>query len=235
MKRRITFLFISLLWLIFSTASARAYLLSSRYVLERMIKSYASVQAVTVTQRVEAFGEDTVLPFTSLDEKVQMIPFSPLKIWIGEKLVSDDMGLSPELGANRFLVEAQRRYAFYKDVFLIHESNLLKTLLQKLGVSALQEKLRLLYPNITYWIGTRVTPSFSAGIWIDKDRFIPLRLAGCLENQRNGAPATENVEIHYGDYRLLKGKIWYPFDIKIFVNGALSLRIKAFSVTLTLL
>jgi len=233
MKRGITSLLFSLLWLTVAAASAKAYLLSPRYVLKRMIKSYATVQAVTVSQRVEAFGEDAVLPFASLDEKVQMIPFSPMKIWIGEKPVSEETDLSPELGANRFLIEAQRRYGFYKDVFLIHEINLLKALLQKLGAPSFQEKLCLFYPHIAYWIGTRVTANFSAGIWIDKDRFIPLRLAGQLESRRNGTPVTEYVEIHYGDYRLLKGKIWYPFDIKFFVNGALSLRIKAFSVTLT--
>lgn len=235
MKRGIIFLLILGLTLGLFPVSVGAYLLSPHYVLERMVQSYASLQALTVTQRVEAYGEDTVIPFASLDEKVQMIPFSPLKIWIGDTPVSDANDLPPELGVNRFLIEAQHQYGFFKDVFLIHEVNLLKGLLQKLGVASLQEKLSLLYPNIAYWIGDDTAAAFPAGLWIDKDRFIPLRLAGTLSGQQNGAPFTENVEIQYGDYRLLKGKIWYPFDIKFFVNGALSLRIQASNVTLTLL
>ena len=215
--------------------AAGAYLLSPHYVLERLIQSYASLQAVTVNQRVEAYGEDTVLPFASVDEKVLMVPFSPLKIWIGGKPVTDLSDLPPELGVNRFLIEAQRRYGFYKDVFLIHEVNLMKALLEKLGVTTLQDRLALLYPEIAYWIGNGTTTGAPAGIWVDKDRFIPLRLAGTLTHQENGAPVTEHVEIRYGDYRLLKGKIWYPFEIKFFVNGALSLRIRATSVTLTTL
>lgn len=234
MKRAIYVLFFWGACLTLLPVSGKAYLLSSNYVFKRMVQNYHSLQGIAVTQRVEAFGEDTVLPFASVDEKAEMHPFVPMRIWIGEKVITPQSDLPAELGANRFLIDAQRRYGFYKDVFLSHEVNLLKALLKRLGVNPCQERLKLLYPNIAYQVGNDLTGDSPEGIWIDKDRFIPLRMVGVLTGKQDGKFFKEEVDIRYGDYRLLQEKIWFPFDVKFFVNGKLSLRIKAFSATLTM-
>ncbi len=211
----------------------RAYLLSPNFVLERMVRNYRSVQGITVTQRIDAFGEDTVIPFASLDERVEMFPFVSMKIWVRGKVISSGEKLPPELGASRFLIKEQRRFGFYKDVFLIHEVNLLKALLERLSVPSFHSRLSLMYPNIAYQIGASPEGEPPVGIWIDKQRFIPLKLVGRPANQPGSTTSNEKVKILYSDYRLLKNKIWFPFEIKFYVNGNLSLRIKVFSVTLT--
>jgi len=235
MKRCIhihVFLFFGL-FLFLIPVAGRGYLLSPSYVLKRMVQNYHSLQSVTVTQRVEVFGEDTAYPFASVDEKVEMHPLVPLKIWVGGKAVTLQTDIEAEFNFSRFLIDAQRRYGFYKDVFLSHELNLLKVLLKRLEIIPVQDRLRLVYPDIAYQIGNGLTGETPKGLWVDKKRYIPLRLVGILSGRQEGKPFQEDVDIRYGDYRLLQGGIWYPFDVKFFINGKLSLRIRAFSVSLT--
>ncbi len=234
MKRKLLIPVFFVICLFTFTGVARAYLLSPVYVLKKMIANYRAIQGIAVTQTLEAYGEDTLQPFASLDEKVEMHPLVPMKIWVDGKLITRGSDLPPEMGANRFLIESQRRYGFYKDVFLNHDINLLKALLERLGVTALRDKLCLLYPLIAYQVGDIDENDASpAGIWIEKDRFIPLKLAGSLSGQQNGDPYRETIAIHYGAYRFIRGKIWFPFDITFYVNDKLALRIQAHTVTLT--
>lgn len=231
MKRYTCFFFS--LFLILIPASGNGYLLSPNYVIELMVKNYRSIQFVTVNQKVEAFGEDIRLPFASVDERVEMYPLIPIKIWVGGKAITPQTDLESDVNVNRFLIDAQHRYGFYKDVFLSHEVNLLKALLGRLGFSPIHDRLRLLYPAVAYQIGDDLAGGSIDGLWVDKDRFIPLRLVGALISWQEGKLFKESIDIRYGDYRLLKGHIWYPFDIKFFVNGRLFLRIKAISVSFT--
>ncbi len=224
------FLFLSFCFFIVPSRGG-AYLLSPRFVLKKMVSNYASLQGLKVTQRLEAYGEDTMQPFASVDEKVEMHPLLPVKIWIGGQQIQPGSDLPPEMGADRYLIAAQRRYGFYKDVFLNHDVNLLKTLLERLGVTKFQDRLRLLYPRIAYQIGGDLLGGAPGGIWVDKDRFIPLRLAGVFSSWQNGKSFHETVDIRYESYRLVQGRAWLPSVVTFYVNGKLALRIRMFSVT----
>ena len=209
------------------------YLLSPAYVLKRMIGNYRLVRSVTINQQVEAYGEDPAFPIASVDEKVELEPIVPLKIWIGGKPVPPEGDLDPGLDINPYLIEAQRRYGFYKDVFLNHQLNLITSLLGRLGIAPVEDRLRLVYPNAAYQIGSELTHENLKGLWVEKERFIPLRLVGTLIGERNGASHQETIDIRYEDYRHLSGRIWFPHDVKFFINGKLALRMRAASVSLT--
>ncbi len=236
MKRRACILVsagIFLLALLGAPGSGGAYLLSPAFVLKKMVRNYRSLQSMTVNQRVEAYGEDTTYPFATVDEKVVLEPIVPMKIWVGGKAVSQDAGLDTKLDINPFLIEAQNRYGFYKDVFLNHQVNLVTSLLGRLGIVPAEDRLRLVYPDIAYQVGNALSEENLKGLWIDKDRFVPLRLVGVVTRQReDGTPVQETVDIRYEDYRLVQEHFWIPFDVKFFVDGKLSLRMRAQSVTL---
>ena len=211
----------------------RGYLLSPAYVLKRMIQNYRSVRSVTIHQRVEAYGEDPAFPVASVDEKVRLEPIVPLKIWVGGKSVPLEGNLDSGFDVNPYLIEAQRRYGFYKDVFLNHQLNLIISLLGRLGIAPVEDRLRLVYPDVAYQIGSELTHETLKGLWVDKERYIPLRLVGTLIGERNGVSNQETIDIRYEDYRQLNGRIWFPFDVKFFVDGKLALRMRAASVSLT--
>gem|GEM_PF-2561094 len=230
----------SIMWLVFFAflllwlpSLGESYLLSPSYILKRLVWAYSPLRSITVDQRVEAYGEDTAYPFDSIDEKVVMEPIVPVKIWVQGKAVTGESDIDPQLDINPYLIRVQHWYGFYKDVFLNHQVNLVMSLLGRLGVSPVETRLRLLYPDIAYQVGNELTEENIRGLWVDKERFIPLRLAGTLIGERDGKPFQELIDIRYGDYRLLNERFWYPFDIQIFVNGKLSLRIRASSVSLT--
>ncbi len=232
MKRKDFVVVTAIFFTLLLCGSAGGYLLSPRYVMERMIQNYRALRSITAVQRVEAYGEEATYPFASVDEKVEILPFLPLKIWVEGKEITSDGKIDPEMNVNHFLIAAQRRYGFYKDVFMNHEMNLLKILLKRLGIVPVMARLRLVYPWIAYQIGAELTAENLRGLWIDKDRFIPLRLVGTLTKKEEGFPDREEVDVRYGDYRLLQEKMWYPFDVKFFVNGKLVMRIRVSSATL---
>jgi len=210
----------------------RGYLLSPVYVLKKMVQNYRSLQTITVNQKVEVYGEDTTYPFAAAEEKAVLEPIVPMKIWVDGKALHAGVEIDPQLDINPFLIEAQRRYGFYKDVFLNHQVNLVTSLLGRLGIAPLEARLRLLNSDIAYQVGSNLTKENIKGIWVDKERFIPLRLAGTVAGQRDGKPFQEMVDIRYEDYRLISKRFWVPFDIMFFVDGKLSLRIRALSVSL---
>ncbi len=232
MKRYVPIIVSFFLFLLFTPSLGDGYLLSPAYVLQRMVLNYRSLKLVKAVQRVEAYGEDIAYPFASVDERVEWHSFVPIKIWVGEKEVGPTLSDTPELNANHFLFMAQWRYGFYKDVFMNHEVNLINSLLGKLGIVPAMDRLRLLFPRIAYQIGDGLTHESLKGLWVDKDRFIPLRLVGVLKKEVNGVQTHEVVDIRYEDYRFLEDKIWYPFDIKFFIDHRLSIRIKTLSASL---
>jgi len=208
------------------------YLLSPSYVLKRLVQIYGPLRSITVDQRVEAYGEDTTYPFASLDEKVVMEPIVPVKIWVQGKVITEESDIDPQLDINPYLIRAQRWYGFYKDVFLNHQVNLVMSLLGRLGISPLETRLRLFGTDIAYQVGNELSEENIRGLWVDKERFVPLRLVGTLIGERDGKPFQELIDIRYGAYRRLNERFWYPFDIQIFVDGKLALRIRAASVSL---
>ena len=233
MNRRKVFvsLFVSAFLVLGIAGTGSCYLLSSGYVLKRMIQNYRSIRSMTFRQRIEAYGEDATFPFASVDEKVKLEPIVPMKIWIGGKLVLSGGEMAPEIDVNPYLLEAQRRYGFYKDVFLTHQVNLVTSLLERLGIAPVEDRLRLLYPDVAYQVGNELTHENLKGLWIDKDRFIPLRIVGTLTVDRNETPTQETIDIRYGDYRLVNERYWIPFDIRFYVEGKLSLRIRVVTVS----
>jgi len=192
-----------------------------------MAGTYRNVVEISVVQRVEVYGEDQTLPFASVDEKVRMIPLAPVRIWVGGKEVPVSLEGGGLQEVTRSVLKSQQRFAFFRDVFLIHEAYLLKIKLEKLGIPFAVSRLALFDTRVAWQLGAPDRDD-TRGLWMDRDLFIPLRLTCIL---REGE-TTEAVAIKYGDYRPVGQKILYPFEIGIYVNGRLTLRIKASRVTL---
>ena len=225
--KRFFLLIAGCLAVLFSVFPAWGYLLSPGYLLKRMAGTYRSVVEISVVQRVEVYGEDQTLPFASVDEKVRMTPLAPVRIWVDGKEVPADLEGGDIQEVTRSVLKSQRRFAFFRDVFLIHEVYLLKIELEKLGIPFSTSRLALLDARVSWCLGGSGREG-DKGLWVDRDLFIPLKLACILKE----GETTEAVAIKYGDYRPVGHKRLYPFEIGIYVNSRLALRIKASRVTL---
>jgi hypothetical protein len=212
---------------VFSVSPVWGYFLAPGYLLKRMTETYRNVVEVSAVQRVEVYGEDATLPFASLDEKVTMTPLAPLRIWVDGKEIPNRLEGEGVPEVTRSVLKVQQRFEFYRDVFLIHEVYLLKIKLERMGIPFSTSRLALLESHVSWQLGASEKDD-TKGLWLDRDLFIPLRLTYVLKDNET----SEAVDIRYGDYRPVKDKLLYPFEIEIYVNGRLALRIKASQVTL---
>ncbi|MBW2107241.1 MAG: hypothetical protein JRI36_01065 [Deltaproteobacteria bacterium] len=211
---------IFLVLLVCAGSSARAYVLPASQILKRMAKQLGPARTLTVFQK-------TVLYDPGLDEGMQELEETLYYQYPGRfrsemnrsqlsrVLQVVNMDESVTVVGDRVVRERQVPFDHFKDVLLYKDVDLLMDGLYRLGIDLETVSLGRFKQRIAYVIGARYPDDSRPQLWVDKERFIPIRLV--LDG--NGQGTTREIE--YEGFAGLDDKNRYPSRILFLDHGRL--------------
>ncbi len=107
------------------------------------------------------------------------------------------------------------RFERYKDLLLHRNRQKLHKMLLSSGVDVEKTSLGRFEDEIVYVIGAQFPDVTASQIWVDKERFLPLRWISISSSDPN-----DRTEFVYRNWRKWD-KAWYPMKIEIFHNQRL--------------
>ncbi|MBT8339550.1 MAG: hypothetical protein HKP58_01425 [Desulfatitalea sp.] len=202
--------------LILLPLTSQAYVLQGPHVLALMVSALAGVRDIKVTQKVTI--EDNALadhPLV-LDEtlyyrfpdrfrsEARYESTHRIQVVAPEQCMTvlDDVRVDDHIN----------RFDRYKDLLLYRDTALMHEMLLKYGIDVERTSLGRYNDHIVYVIGAQYPDDAVSQVWIDKERFLPLRWIDIAP----GAP-DDRVEFVYKDWRKLDGT-WYPMHIETYHN-----------------
>ena len=115
--------------------------------------------------------------------------------------------------------ERENQFDAYKDLLMHQSRNSIARNLIKWGVSLGVTSLGLWDENVVYVIGAEYPDESTSQVWVDKERFLPLRW---IIRQANPAEdgSYQQIEFIYREWRP-QGETWYPMRVDTHLNGRL--------------
>jgi hypothetical protein len=112
--------------------------------------------------------------------------------------------------------DQEGRFDRYKDLLLYNSRQLLEKKLYTHGVDVGITSLGRMDDHIVWVVGARYPDASVSQVWVDKERFVPLRWINILPSEnRNGRP--DRVDFVYSNWQDLDG-VLYPMLIETFHN-----------------
>lgn len=223
-----------LLFLMVSTGSAQAYLLSASQITRQMVKKLGKPVTVTLQQKetffrppapLESEGEllvfDEVVELSVPDRfhsvmKIQgkkVEQFSTVKVWF--RVVDGVVTETPERVADR-----------YRDFLQFRRGSFLKKRLADAGVDLSLTSLNRHAGRIAWVMGATASDRVvRPQLWVDKETFLPLRWI-LLEGEKD----PQQIEIWYRDW-FKQGDAFFPRLVEFYAQGRLFREIRVESVT----
>lgn len=199
---------------------AGAYVLEGPHVLELMVKALKGPETLHVRQQVVI--EDPMV--------------SPMPVTLAENLYYNypDQFRSETLHNNtqRILVMAagqvltvvdntidsdhEGRFDRYKDPLLYLTRELMHKSLASQGIDVGTTSLGRWDDQLVYIIGAQYPDDSVSQVWVDKERFLPLRWINIFPGQ-SSSEQPERLEFIYRNWQK-RGGIWYPHQIETYHN-----------------
>ena len=110
---------------------------------------------------------------------------------------------------------APSRFEHYKDPLLYHSRNMIHRVLLINHMDVGETSLGRFDDRLVYIIGAQYPNDTVSQLWVDKDRFLPLRWLSV-----NPGDETDRIEFRYRQWRMF-GDVWYPMRIEIFDHDRL--------------
>jgi hypothetical protein len=108
------------------------------------------------------------------------------------------------------------RFNRYKDLFLYNSRYLLHKALSNHGIDVGITSLGRMEDHLVFVIGAHYPDDSVSQLWVDKERFVPLRWINILRTEKSGM-ASERLEFIYRNWQQVDG-VLYPMQITTFHN-----------------
>lgn len=214
------------------TATAEAHVLEGPHALTLMIKALSGADTLRVDQNVVIEDPDLSDHPLELTETLSFIfpdRFrSDTRYENTSRIFVSSHGQALTVIDSRIVSDQEGQFDRYKDLLLYHSRELLlKALLQNhvdVGVTSLGR----LDEHIVIIIGAQYPDESVPQVWVDKERFFPLRWIH-YPGTHNEAGVPDCLEFVYRDWKKW-GDLWYPALIQSYHNRRLMRRIRVAGV-----
>ena len=202
-------------------APANGHVLEGPHVLDLMVRKLAGAQTLRVDQLVTV--EDSAIASQPIDFEESLSFIFPDRFRAdiqhenthrihvlshGQVMTVVDGTISS--GAN------PGRFDRYKDLFLYNSRLLLHKVLSEHGVDVGITSLGRMEDHVVFVIGANYPDDSVSQVWIDKERFVPLRWINIFKSEETGMES-ERVEFIYRNWQKVDG-VLYPLQITTFHN-----------------
>ncbi len=200
---------------------ANGHVLEGPHVLDLMVRKLAGAQTLRVDQLVTV--EDSAIATQPIDFEESLSFIFPDRFRAdiqhenthrihvlshGQVMTVVDGTISS--GAN------PGRFDRYKDLFLYNSRLLLHKVLSEHGVDVGITSLGRMEDHVVFVIGANYPDDSVSQVWIDKERFVPLRWINIFKSEETGMES-ERVEFIYRNWQKVDG-VLYPLQITTFHN-----------------
>lgn len=209
------------LFLIFGQARmAGAYVLEGPHVLELMAKEMAGPQTLQVQQQVILEDPAVSVQPVVLDETLRFLfpaQFrSDTRHQEAHRILVVNRGQVLTVADGTITSDQEGRFDRYKDLLLYRSRPSLHKALLNHHVDVGVTSLGLWEKRIVFVIGARYPDESVSQLWVDKERFLPLRWLSIRSDAGSSEPA-ERMEFIYRDWQKRNGT-WYPALIETYYN-----------------
>jgi hypothetical protein len=210
---------------------ARGYILQGPQILELMSDEISGFKNLRVDQRVTILDSTVSVEPITFDETLNYIFPDRFRSDIIHEttrrihVVSRGQSLTVEGDAIRAGGEAQ--YDQYKDLLLFNSAYLLQKTLYNHSVDVGITSLGRLGDRVVLVIGARYPDESVSQVWVDQERFVPLRWLNVQQSAETGLE--DRWDFLYSHWQKVDGAN-YPFKIETFHNQQLIRRIEATKV-----
>ncbi|MFZ1984042.1 MAG: hypothetical protein WAU91_06490 [Desulfatitalea sp.] len=198
--------------------------LAGPHILELMVQALSSAQSLRVEQTVVV--EDKAIA----DHPLELT--ETLSYAFPDRYRSDTHYKETERihvvaqGQTLTVIDGQRtadatgRFDRYKDLLLYRSRPMLLKILLSHGMDVGKTSLGRSDDRIVYVIGAQYPDMSGSQVWVDKERFLPMRWLLVSSTDPN-----DRLEFVYSDWQK-KGDLWYPLQVETFHNQILIRRIR---------
>jgi hypothetical protein len=212
------------MFILISAYQAHGYVPEGPNVLDLMVKALSGASTLRVQQLVVI--EDRALSEQPLDLKEIATYLFPDRFrsdaWYQNThrilVVSGEQALS--VIDDRINTENESRFDLYKDLLLYHSRKLLLKTLLKDQVDVGLTSLGRFDNRIAIVIGAQYPDEMVSQVWVDKDRFLPLRWISYGSGGVSAAGAKDRLEFVYRNWQKWND-IWWPSQIESYHNQQL--------------
>lgn len=198
---------------------AEAYVLQGAHVLDLMIGRLGRVRGLEIHQQVTLYDDRFSEGGTAVLKEIAR--YRPPHAFRSDTtsdrinrihLQSDRSALTVLDG--RLSDTSETPYDRYKDLLLVRDRKLLEKQLARLGVDVTVSSLGRFEDRIAFVIGARYPDDTRSQVWIDKERFTPLRWL----MRRPDDPPGSGLEVQYRNWAK-NGSIQHPMQITFIRDG----------------
>ena len=204
------------------------YVLQGPHVLELMVDALSGANTLQVDQTVTINEPDlTQTPLTVEETLRYAFPDrfrSDIRFGATQRIFVSNKGKLLTVVDGKWQADRSSRFDGYKDLLLLHSRSMMHKALLAQGVDVGITSLGRFENRIVYVIGARYPDMSESQIWVDKERFVPLRWINV-----DPVDATVRTIFDYREWRQLKWRkgrtMWYPRQIDIYDGQRLIRRI----------
>jgi outer membrane lipoprotein-sorting protein len=213
-------------------APVNGYVLKGPHVLDMMVRKLAGAQTLQVDQQVvilDAAISDQPIELTETLNYVFPDRFrSEIKHENSHRIQVLSQGQALTIVDDIITGEHEGRFDRYKDLLLYNSRQLLQKVLYTHGVDVGTTSLGRMDDRIVYVIGADYPNASTSQVWVDKERFVPLRWINVIA-PADASTEPERFEFIYRNWQNLDG-VWYPMLIETYHNRLLVRRIQVAKV-----
>jgi len=201
--------------------SVRAYVLQGPHILDLMARQLSGAKSLRVTQRVTLEESSMDTKQVVLDETLRFIfpeRFrSDVKYDDNQRIMVDSKGQRLTVVDGEITDEPEGWFDRYKDLLLYNTPELLHKTLSKDGVDVETTSLGRFGDKVVYVIGARYPDESVSQLWVDMDRFLPVRWL-TVHPVSTTPGEQDRWEFVYSGWQKVDG-MFYPFRIETIHNG----------------
>jgi|GEM_PF-5067928 len=215
---------ISLALVLFLPVSALGYIPSAHFIIRMMLQRNQAIQDVTVEQTTAIFDDKS--GYEGLQVREVLYLKFPDRYRLDTTLPNEtktticSQGKMLTIVGNEVISHAPDEKITFKAFIINHSVDEVIQLLRSRNVNIERMGLGRFNGKIAYIIGANETETELPQLWIDKDRFLPLRF---IAKEKKKESVTK-VEVRYLNYRRIHGKFQYPSTVEFYNDNILTLR-----------
>lgn len=207
---------------------ADSHVLSGSHILDMMVRKLAGPKTLQVEQSVMVVDPAVSDEPIELEETLRFIFPDRFRLDIQHEeshrihVLSQGQALTVVDGV--IASDHQGRFDRYKDLFLYNSRHLLYKALSIQGVDVGISSLGRMEDHIVFVIGADYPDDSVSQVWVDKERFVPLRWISVSPSETTEMEP-QRLEFVYRNWQNVDG-VWYPLQIDTFHNHRLIRQIR---------
>lgn len=208
--------------------AADSHVLSGSHILDMMVRKLAGPKTLQVEQSVMVVDPAVSDEPIELEETLRFIFPDRFRSDIQHEeshrihVLSQGQALTVVDGV--IASDHQGRFDRYKDLFLYNSRHLLYKALSIQGVDVGISSLGRMEDHIVFVIGADYPDDSVSQVWVDKERFVPLRWISVSPSETTEMEP-QRLEFVYRNWQNVDG-VWYPLQIDTFHNHRLIRQIR---------